>query len=108
LLIEAKGRTKRARALARLKAEHPSNGISIEAPQKLKTNLNEGVGSWKLPEDDMYEISGFDTSGRVLLKRLNFDSALKKARELIDESCWDVQIVDPDGRVYSSLEQQAA
>jgi hypothetical protein len=56
----------------------------------------------------MYEISGFDTSGRVALKRFSFEAALKKARELTEEYCWDVQIVAPDGRVYTSIEQQAA
>jgi len=56
----------------------------------------------------MYEISGFDTSGRVSLKRMNFDAALKKARELVEDSCWDVHIIDPDGRVYNALEQKVA
>ena len=56
----------------------------------------------------MHEISGFDTSGKVSLKRLSFDAALKKAKELIEDGCWDVQIVDPDGRVHNSIEQQAA
>jgi hypothetical protein len=56
----------------------------------------------------MFEITGFDTSGSVNLKRLSFPAALKKARELIEDGCWDVVIVDPDGRIYTALEQLAA
>jgi hypothetical protein len=56
----------------------------------------------------MFEINGFDTSGSVKLKRLSFESAIKKARELINDGCWDVEIVDPDGRVYTALERAAA
>jgi hypothetical protein len=56
----------------------------------------------------MFEINGFDTSGSVNLKRLSFESAIKKARELINDGCWDVEIVDPDGRVYTALERAAA
>ncbi|WP_314961526.1 hypothetical protein [Bradyrhizobium cosmicum] len=56
----------------------------------------------------MFEISGFDTAGVVSLTRLSLAAALKKARELIEDGCWDVQIVDPGGRVYTSFEEQAA
>ena len=56
----------------------------------------------------MYEISGVDTLGMVSLKRMSFEAALKKARELVNEGCWDVCILDPDGRIYHSLELQAA
>ncbi|HEV2159584.1 hypothetical protein [Bradyrhizobium sp.] len=56
----------------------------------------------------MFEISGFDTAGVVSLKRLSLAAALKKAKELIEDGCWDVQIVDPNGRVYTSFEEQAA
>ncbi len=52
----------------------------------------------------MFVISAIDTSGSVILKRLSFPSALKKARELIEDHCWDVQIIDPDGRVYTSAD----
>ena len=52
----------------------------------------------------MFVISALDTSGSVTLKRLSFPAALKKARELIEEHCWDVQITDPDGRVYTSAD----
>jgi hypothetical protein len=56
----------------------------------------------------MFEISGFDTAGIVSLKRPSLAAALKKAKELIEDGCWDVQIVDPNGRVYTAFEQQAA
>ncbi|PWT90002.1 MAG: hypothetical protein C5B56_06150, partial [Proteobacteria bacterium] len=56
----------------------------------------------------MFEITGFDTAGVVSLKRLSLAAALKKARELVEDGCWDVQIVDPTGRVYTSFEEQAA
>ena len=52
----------------------------------------------------MFVISAIDTSGSVTLRRLSFESALKKARELIEDHCWDVQITDPDGRIYSSAD----
>jgi len=56
----------------------------------------------------MFEITGFDTAGVVTLKRESLAAALKKARELIQDGCRDVQIVDPNGRVYTSFEEQAA
>jgi hypothetical protein len=62
----------------------------------------------KLGERGMFEIIGFDTSGSVKLKRFSFPAALKKARELTEDGCWDVQIVDPDGKIYTSLDEQVA
>ncbi|MBW7964883.1 MULTISPECIES: hypothetical protein [Bradyrhizobium] len=56
----------------------------------------------------MFEITGFDTAGVVSLKRESLAAALKKARELIQDGCRDVRIVDPDGRVHTSFEEQAA
>lgn len=56
----------------------------------------------------MFEIKGFDTAGIVSLKRPSLAAALKKARELAEDGCWDVQVVDPAGRVYTSFEEQAA
>ena len=56
----------------------------------------------------MFEISGLDTSGSVNLKQVSFTAALKKARELIEDGCWDVHILDPDGRIYASFEQEVA
>ena len=55
----------------------------------------------------MFEISGFDTAGVVSLKRLSLAAALKKARELVEDGCWDVQIVDPTGRVHTSFSRGA-
>ena len=37
----------------------------------------------------MFEITGFDTAGVVNLKRESLAAALKKARELIEDGCWD-------------------
>ncbi len=56
----------------------------------------------------MFEISGFDTAGVVSLKRSSLAAALKKARELVADGCWDVRITDPLGRIYTSFEEQAA
>ncbi|MBR0965466.1 hypothetical protein JQ554_19880 [Bradyrhizobium diazoefficiens] len=56
----------------------------------------------------MFEISGFDTAGLVSLKRPSLAAALKKAKELLEDGCWDVQVVDPSGEIYTSFEQQAA
>jgi hypothetical protein len=56
----------------------------------------------------MFEIIGFDTSGSVKLKRFSLPAALKKARELTGDGCWDVQIIDPDGKIYTSLDEQVA
>ena len=54
----------------------------------------------------MFEISGFDTSGSVKLKRMSFAAAHKKARELIEDGCWDVHVIGPDGRIHSSFDQE--
>jgi hypothetical protein len=56
----------------------------------------------------MFEINGFDTAGVVSLKRASLAAALKKARELVEDGGWDVQVVGPNGRVYTSFEEQAA
>jgi hypothetical protein len=56
----------------------------------------------------VFEITGFDTSGSVKLKRFTLPAALKKARELTEDGCWDVQIIDPDGKIYTSFDEQAA
>jgi hypothetical protein len=55
----------------------------------------------------MFEINGTDTAGGVNLKRESFPAALKKARELVEDGCWDVEVIDPDGRVYTSFEEAA-
>ncbi|MBR0778167.1 hypothetical protein JQ625_25330 [Bradyrhizobium diazoefficiens] len=56
----------------------------------------------------MFEIRGCDTAGVVTLKRSSLAAALKKAKELVEDGCWDVQVVDPGGQVYTSFEEQAA
>ncbi|MBN8981756.1 MAG: hypothetical protein J0I29_10860 [Rhizobiales bacterium] len=56
----------------------------------------------------MFVINAIDTSGSVTLKRLSFAAALKKARELLEDQCWDVQIIDPDGRIYTSADFERA
>ncbi len=48
----------------------------------------------------MFTVNGTDTSGSVALKRDNEAAALKKAKELTDDGCWDVSITAPDGRLY--------
>lgn len=52
----------------------------------------------------MFVVKGTDTSGNVKLKRDTPPAAVKKARELTDDGCWDVSITAPDGRVYQSPE----
>lgn len=56
----------------------------------------------------MYQITAFDTSGALVLKREALPSALKKARELLHDDCWDVEIVAPDGRVYAPKDFEEA
>ncbi|MGT2440726.1 hypothetical protein ACU4GH_38625 [Bradyrhizobium betae] len=39
----------------------------------------------------MFEINGFDTAGvSSVLKRPSLAAALKKAKELVEDGCWDV------------------
>jgi hypothetical protein len=49
-------------------------------------------------------VSATDTSGRINLSRETATAALKKARELLSDRCWDVKIYCPDGRIFSSDE----
>lgn len=49
-----------------------------------------------------YLIRGSDTSGTVTLRRDSVAAALKKATELNDDGCWDIQIELPDGRVVTA------
>lgn len=48
----------------------------------------------------MFVVKGTDTSGSIELKRDTQSGALKKAKELTDDGCWDVSITAPDGQVY--------
>jgi hypothetical protein len=56
----------------------------------------------------VFEISGFGPSGRVTVSRFSLTVAFKKARELVQNGYWKVQIVDPQGQIYTSFEQVAA
>lgn len=47
-------------------------------------------------------VSANDTSGRINLSRATATAALKKARELLYDGCWDVKIYCPDGRIFNS------
>jgi len=49
-----------------------------------------------------YFVKATDTSGTVTLRRDSAAAALKKAAELTNDGCWDVQIGAPDGHVYES------
>jgi hypothetical protein len=42
-------------------------------------------------------VKGTDTSGTVSLRRDNAAGAVKKAKELLDDGSWDIQIISPDG-----------
>lgn len=52
-------------------------------------------------------VKGTDTSGTVSLRRDNAAGAVKKAKELLDDGSWDVEITSPDGLVYPLAEFQA-
>ncbi len=52
----------------------------------------------------MFVVKGTDTSGSIELKRETRSGALKKAKELTDDGCWNVSITAPDGRVYQPEE----
>lgn len=45
-------------------------------------------------------VKATDTSGTVSLRRDNAAGAVKKARELLDDGSWDVEITGPDGIAY--------
>ena len=80
----------------------------FEAATKAADNSREKCRIRQNGRSGMFEINGFDTAGVVSLKRPSLAAALKKAKELIQDGCWDVQIVDPNGRIYTSFEEQAA
>ncbi|GLR96831.1 hypothetical protein GCM10007858_44700 [Bradyrhizobium liaoningense] len=77
-------------------------------PQKSEDTPPETCTLHQNRRDSMFEINGFDTAGVVKLKRLSLAAALKKAKELVEDGCWDVRVVDPGGHVYTSFEEQAA
>ena len=45
-------------------------------------------------------ITGTDTAGRIILRRETTVAALKKAAELAEDGCRDIEITAPDGRRY--------
>jgi hypothetical protein len=52
-------------------------------------------------------VKGTDTSGTVSLRRDNAAGAVKKAKELLDDGSWDVQIMNSDGLIYPLAEFEA-
>ena len=51
-----------------------------------------------------YTVSGTDIRGVNTIKRKTSELALKKARELTKQGCYNVQITTPEGRTYHSSE----
>jgi len=47
-------------------------------------------------------ITGTDTSGSITLRRETAAAARKKAAELAEDGCRDIEITAPDGRRYPS------
>ncbi|BBO06400.1 hypothetical protein BwSH20_11930 [Bradyrhizobium ottawaense] len=85
-----------------------SSPFAQARPQKPADNPPETCRIHQNRRNGMFEINGFDTAGVVSLKRLSLAAALKKAKELTEDGCWDVRVVDPAGRIYTSFEEQAA
>jgi hypothetical protein len=54
-----------------------------------------------------FTIKATDTSGIVSLHRDTAMAARKKAKELMDEGCWNVEITDPQGRSHALHEFDA-
>lgn len=52
-------------------------------------------------------VKGTDTSGTVSLRRDNAAGAVKKAKELLEDGSWDIEITSPDGLVYPLAEFEA-
>jgi hypothetical protein len=52
-------------------------------------------------------VKGTDTSGTVSLRRDNAAGAMKKAKELLDDGSWDVEITGPDGAPHPFAEFEA-
>ena len=52
-------------------------------------------------------VKGTDTSGTVSLRRDNAVAAVKKAKELLDDGSWDVEITGPDGLPHPIAEFEA-
>ena len=52
-------------------------------------------------------VKGTDTSGMISLRRDSIEAALKKARELTEDGCWDVEITGPDGQTHDAAAFEA-
>lgn len=52
-------------------------------------------------------VKGTDTSGTVSLRRDNAAGAVKKAKELLDDGSWDIEITGPDGLPHPLAEFEA-
>ena len=52
-------------------------------------------------------VKGTDTSGMISLRRDSPEAALKKARELTEDGCWDVEITGLDGQTYDAAAFEA-
>ncbi|MBC7579616.1 MAG: hypothetical protein H7312_19990 [Tardiphaga sp.] len=52
-------------------------------------------------------VKGTDTSGTISLRRDNAAAAVKKAKELLDDGCWDVEITGPEGGPHPIAEFEA-
>jgi hypothetical protein len=50
----------------------------------------------------LFFIKGTDNSGSITLRRETAAAALKKARELAEDGCYDNTIIAPDGHQYPS------
>lgn len=52
-------------------------------------------------------VKGTDTSGTISLRRDNAGAAIKKAKELLGDGCWDIEITGPDGQARELAEFEA-
>ena len=46
-------------------------------------------------------VKGTDTSGTISLRRDNAGAAVKKAKELLADGSWDIEITGPDGQALA-------
>ena len=53
-------------------------------------------------------VKGTDTSGTISLRRDNAGAAVKKAKELLADGSWDIEITGPDGQALALAEFEAA
>ena len=59
-------------------------------------------------EDNLpFFVKGTDTSGTVSLRRDNAAGAVKKAKELLEDGSWDIEIIGPDGLTYPLAQFEA-